>query len=273
MRAQQTHEAVDFAGLRDVIEQLVTVDLETGELAPMRATAWERVDDTTWRFDLREGVTFHEGSPFDAEVAALAVNWVRSPDNAFHARETMAPRITAEAVGPLPFHGVTESPDSLIPWRTYVAIISSMKQVREGPGEVDETPSGPAPSRFMEWACGQHREAKVDPDWGGVTAGDAYGDGTFERRRFPFRSEPSARAAMVQTGDADLATPVTPEQCAERHRRAVGHPPLPAPRRDRRPFRLRDPARPRRDLPRHRPQGLDRVDHGWRRASRRPAAD
>lgn len=76
MQAQQTYKEVNSPGLRNVIEQLVTVDLETGELAPMLATSWERIDDLTWRFTLREGATFHDGSPFDAEAAAFAVNWV-----------------------------------------------------------------------------------------------------------------------------------------------------------------------------------------------------
>ncbi len=33
---------------------------------PSLATEWEAVDDTTWRFTLRDGVTFHDGTPFTA---------------------------------------------------------------------------------------------------------------------------------------------------------------------------------------------------------------
>jgi peptide/nickel transport system substrate-binding protein len=36
-------------------------------LEPDLATEWERVDETTWRFKLREGVSFHNGNPFNAD--------------------------------------------------------------------------------------------------------------------------------------------------------------------------------------------------------------
>lgn len=56
-----------------VVETLVTSDLE-GELAPGLATGWTSTPDhTEWRFDLVEGATFHDGTDLtgDAVVAAL----------------------------------------------------------------------------------------------------------------------------------------------------------------------------------------------------------
>ena len=49
----------------------------------------------------------------------------------------------------------------------------------------------------------------------GHEAQDAYGEVSFDRLRFVFRTEPAVRAAMVQTGEADFAMFVTPEQCAD----------------------------------------------------------
>ena len=41
------------------------------------ATSWEIGDDqVTWTFHLREGVKFHDGTPFDAN--AVKVTWSRS---------------------------------------------------------------------------------------------------------------------------------------------------------------------------------------------------
>jgi peptide/nickel transport system substrate-binding protein len=49
------------------------VEFKNGEAVGRLATAWQQVDATTWRFTLRDGVTFHDGSAFDAAdvVASL----------------------------------------------------------------------------------------------------------------------------------------------------------------------------------------------------------
>lgn len=213
MQAQQTYKEVNSPGLRNVIEQLTTVDLETGKLVPMLATSWEQINPTTWRFRLREGVQFHDGSPFNGESAAFAVNWVWSPDNSFHIRETMGPQITAERVDEHTIDVITERPDPLVPYRMYLGGISSMKQIQEDPGAVSENPIGTGPYRFVEWRKGQYWEAEASPDWWGLESEDAYGEVSFEKLRFVFRAETEVRAAMVETGEADFAMFVTPEQC------------------------------------------------------------
>ena len=48
---------------RMVWDQLVYRDPETFEYKPLLATGWEQIGDTTWRFNLRQGVTFHNGEP------------------------------------------------------------------------------------------------------------------------------------------------------------------------------------------------------------------
>ena len=58
--------------LRHVFDTLVDVD-ETLQLKPGLAVSWEPVDDTTWEFKLREGVTFHDGTPFTAEDVKFSI--------------------------------------------------------------------------------------------------------------------------------------------------------------------------------------------------------
>lgn len=48
-------------------ENLVTID-ENLEIVPEIAESWEMVNETTWKFRIREGVTFHNGEACDAEA-------------------------------------------------------------------------------------------------------------------------------------------------------------------------------------------------------------
>ncbi|MFT8244388.1 ABC transporter substrate-binding protein [Roseomonas sp. BN140053] len=66
-----------------MFEALVQRD-ENSRLAPGLAESWRLVDNNTWEFKLRQGVTFHDGTPFTAEdvVATLArVPVVQSPSS------------------------------------------------------------------------------------------------------------------------------------------------------------------------------------------------
>ncbi len=61
-----------------VYEGLVTQD-ENFEIQPLLAESWEQVDELTWQFTLNEGVTFHDGSGFDAEVVKANLDRVQDP--------------------------------------------------------------------------------------------------------------------------------------------------------------------------------------------------
>ncbi len=51
---------------RHIFDRLVQTD-EKQRLGPGLAVSWAPLDDTTWEFKLREGVRWHDGSPFTAD--------------------------------------------------------------------------------------------------------------------------------------------------------------------------------------------------------------
>lgn len=57
---------------------LVHRDPETFALKPLLATSWRYIDPTTLEFELRRGVTFHDGRPFTADDVAYTINTVLS---------------------------------------------------------------------------------------------------------------------------------------------------------------------------------------------------
>lgn len=65
--------------LRDVVyEGLLTQD-EDLEIVGQLAEEWEQVDELTWEFTLREDVTFHDGSEFNAEVVKANIDRIQDP--------------------------------------------------------------------------------------------------------------------------------------------------------------------------------------------------
>jgi len=56
----------------NVFEHLMEIDKE-GQLVPKLATSWQWLDDRTLEVKLRQGVNFHNGEVFDAEIVKL--NW------------------------------------------------------------------------------------------------------------------------------------------------------------------------------------------------------
>ena len=61
-----------------VWDTLVYRDPETFQLKPLLATSWKYIDDTTIEFELRQGVKFHDGSPFTADDVVYTVNSILS---------------------------------------------------------------------------------------------------------------------------------------------------------------------------------------------------
>jgi peptide/nickel transport system substrate-binding protein len=49
------------------------------KVEPCLATDWKQMSDTHWRFNLRKGVKFHDGSPFTADDVVFSFNRIRQP--------------------------------------------------------------------------------------------------------------------------------------------------------------------------------------------------
>ncbi|HVO89874.1 MAG TPA: ABC transporter substrate-binding protein [Casimicrobiaceae bacterium] len=60
-----------------IYEFLVDRDKQLG-LVPRLALSWEKVNETTWRFKLRPGVKFHDGTPFTADDVVFSFERARS---------------------------------------------------------------------------------------------------------------------------------------------------------------------------------------------------
>src|SRR5262245_21472687 len=129
---------VDDGGERaindNIYETLLTRTPE-GELAPGLATELPtQIDDTTWEFTLRDGVTFHNGEPFNADSVVATVNrMVGLVERGETDNSGVFGTLTgATAVDEHTVQITTDGPDGVLPARMYW-----LKQI---PASAEETP-------------------------------------------------------------------------------------------------------------------------------------
>ena len=200
--------------LRNIFEALLNRDPATNELVGELATAWEWTDDRTLRFTLREGVTFHDGSPFNAQVAADGVNFTWSAENAFDITQFMGPQISAAVVDEVTIDVSAAEPDPILPARLYFAPLPNMVQVEERPDSLPNEAIGTGPYQLVEWVRGDHISLTAYPEWWGN--GDpeaAFGQQSIKDVQYVWRPESTVRAAQVTAGEAQIARFLAPDDC------------------------------------------------------------
>jgi peptide/nickel transport system substrate-binding protein len=201
--------------LRNIFEALLNRNPETNELVGELATAWEWTDDRTLRFTLREGVTFHDGSPLSAQAAVDGVNFTWSAENAFDITQFMGPQISAVVVDEMTIDVSTEEPDPILPARLYFAPLPNMVQVEERPDSLPNEAIGTGPYQLVEWVRGDHISLTAYADWWGN--GDpeaAFGQQSIKDVTYVWRPESTVRAAQVTAGEAQIGRFLAPDDCA-----------------------------------------------------------
>jgi peptide/nickel transport system substrate-binding protein len=195
---------VNQAVVRNVFEALVNQDTDLSFI-PELATEWEAVDDLTWRFELREGVTFHNGDPFTAEDVKFSIERILDEDQA-SPRASMLTMIDAvEVEDDLTVVITTTDPSPTLLASLSVNEIVPAGYVQEvGDEEFAAAPVGTGPFTFSEWVPNEQLVLEANPDyWGGQPAVD-----TVIFRPIP---EVAARMAALEGGDVHIAAEVPPD--------------------------------------------------------------
>ncbi len=192
----------------NIYQSLTHVSPVDGSVEPLLAETWSRVGDLEWEFKLRSGVTFHDGTPFNAEVAAANIKRSQagtdfySGNLACYNSQQFTTPVEAAAVDETTLRVTTTVPDPILPLRlTYIDMGSGPTQ------ELDEkitSPSGTGPYQFVERVQGAHiKLTRFDGYWGDVPQ--------VKDVTYVYRVEPVVRVGMVQTGEAQMAVPIRAE--------------------------------------------------------------
>ncbi|MCC7275315.1 MAG: ABC transporter substrate-binding protein [Alphaproteobacteria bacterium] len=76
------YTTINASFLQNIYEPLIRFDRNL-KLEPSLATEWRMTDATTWRFTLRPGVKFHDGSPFTADDVVASLKRASHPDSPY----------------------------------------------------------------------------------------------------------------------------------------------------------------------------------------------
>jgi peptide/nickel transport system substrate-binding protein len=174
-----------------------------GQLEPgLAASEPTQIDETTWQFTLREGISFHNGEPFNAESVVASVERIIDPDFASEQVSFFSTISGAEAVDDLTVNILTSEPDPILPARMYW--MKMVPTAASAEADFAENPSGTGPYRFVEWVRGDHVTLEANPDYWGET-------GNVSTVTYRFVPEAGTRLSALIAGDADVITNLQPE--------------------------------------------------------------
>jgi len=207
----------DFRILVNLYDGLVRFADGTLEVEPSLAESWEISDDgLTYTFTLREGVTFHDGTPFDAEAVQFNFERMLDEEHPFH------------DTGPFPLAFFFSAVESVValdattveftlnePFAPFLSNLAYPTGLIVSPAAVEahgedfgRNPVGTGAYRFEEWR-GNQRVV--------LTRNEGYWNGAPQPEAVVFRplTDANTRVAEMLSGGLDIMVEVPPDAVAD----------------------------------------------------------
>jgi peptide/nickel transport system substrate-binding protein len=204
--------------LTSVYDTLVYRDPATGEFAPGLAERWETsTDGLAYTFYLRRGVTFHDGTPFNAEAVRFNLERITSEGLASQkARFMLGPYERVEVVDEYTVRIHLSEP--------FAPLLDSLSQVYLGmasPTAVEKWGAdyqlhqvGTGPFIFAEYVPGDHLLLRRNPDYAWGPPVYEHKQAQLEEIEFRFFTDPPTRSPALETGEADVVGEIPPQDAA-----------------------------------------------------------
>jgi peptide/nickel transport system substrate-binding protein len=203
---------------RQIFDTLIIRSDKTKKFVRSLATSWSWTKDgKVYTFDLRHGVKFQDGTPFDAKAVVFNLNRGMDPKTKSQAASgILGPYRTSKAVGPYTvkvyFKGPTASTSVLDALsQAYWGMVSPTAVAKYG-SDFGRHPVGTGPFTFKEWVPNDHITLVRNPAyrWGSPYyhhSGPAY------LQQVVFRNIPTSatRVAALQSGSIDLDLELEPQ--------------------------------------------------------------
>jgi len=191
---------------RLILEGLFGFDQDMKVIPKLAENFTVNATATEFTFTLRQGVAFHDGTPFDAEAVRFNLERVANPDNHLKRQSLLAPLDHVEVLGRYTVKALLKQPfGAFIPTLAHPSLaLGSPAAVAKYGKEIGRNPAGTGPFVFTGWT----------PDTLKLRANPNYRVGGLPRvNSITIRSVPEngSRVAMLRTGEAHYVFPMPPE--------------------------------------------------------------
>ena len=197
-----------YSVYRNIFDNLITRDT-SGAIVPQIATSWKYLDDKTIEFQIRNDVTFQDGSKLTADDVAYSINRIIDPALKSPQLSQFDQIQKAEATSPTVVKMTTKSPyPALLAQLVKLSIVPKAYVEKVGAQEFNLKPMGSGPYKLVAWQKGVQTE---------LEANDHYwrGKPPFAHVTFRAVADVSTRLADLKTGKADLVRDLPADQAIE----------------------------------------------------------
>lgn len=172
-----------------------------GAIVPGLAESWAvSADGKTYTFTLRKGVTFHDGAPFDANVAKFTLDRARAADSVNPQKGLFEPIDAVEVVDPATLKVTLKRPTGAFLFN--LAWPAAVMVSPQSAADNKTKPVGTGPFKFERWAKGSQIDLVRNPTYWGKTP-------ALNKISFKIIGDPAAAYAAMMAGDLD-AYPIFP---------------------------------------------------------------
>ena len=186
--------AIDQVLYANVFEGLTRFGPD-GSVQPGLAASWTISDDgLSYTFQLREGVTFHDGTTFEASDVVFSLDRARAEDSTNAQKALFAGIEGVEALGDSSVRIDLAAPQGNFLFN--LAWGDAVMVAPESIGDIKNLPIGTGAFRFEQWRRGDQISLSRNADYWGEPA-------SLEAATFKFISEPTAAYAAMLAGDID----------------------------------------------------------------------
>lgn len=199
LNPMQTTNVAEESVAAAVLEKLAIFEAETLDVIPWLAESWSYLDPSTFQIVLKEGISFSNGEPLDAEAAKFSIEaWATSPTMAQSASQIEG--FSVEVVDSATLNITTPAPVPTLPTLIgrYMYIVPPAYYQEVGEDGFAASPIGTGPFLFESRRSAQDLTFVQNPDWW-------RGPHQIERVVFRVMPEELSRTAALEAGEVDIA--------------------------------------------------------------------